>query len=216
MSSYLGRTGTNVRYVLDYAKSCDSVLLLDEFDAIAKRRNDDSEIGELKRLVTVLLQEIDTWPDSHLLLAATNHPELLDRAVWRRFGTVIEFPLPTPEDTQSAVNLYLADSLGLDSNWKRVMSTLLKNESFSEIERCCSQVRKDAILLQMPLDQSIRRLAESRASELSAEERRELAARLYDAGVPQRSASELTGVARETIRNRARSAMPTKGGSISG
>ncbi|CAG0947220.1 partial ATP-dependent zinc metalloprotease FtsH, partial [Anaerolineae bacterium] len=85
MSSYLGRTGTNVRFVLDYAKQRECVLLLDELDAIAKRRDDGSEIGELKRLVTVLLQEIDDWPPTGLLIAATNHASLLDPAVWRRF-----------------------------------------------------------------------------------------------------------------------------------
>ena len=59
MSSFLGRTGSNLRHVLDYAKSIDCVLLLDELDALAKRRDDRGEIGELKRLVTVLLQEVD-------------------------------------------------------------------------------------------------------------------------------------------------------------
>ena len=66
MSSFLGRTGNNVRNVLDYAKGTTCVLLLDEFDALAKRRDDAVEIGELKRLVTVLLQEIDQWPASGL------------------------------------------------------------------------------------------------------------------------------------------------------
>src|SRR3546814_11768541 len=59
MSSYLGKTGSNIRAVLDYAKSIESVLLLDEFDSIAKRRDDEGDVGELKRLVTVLLQEVD-------------------------------------------------------------------------------------------------------------------------------------------------------------
>ena len=94
MSSLLGRTGSNLRHVLDYAKTIDCVLLLDEVDAIAKRRDDRGEIGELKRLVTVLIQEIDDWPASGVLLAATNHPDLLDPAIWRRFDLHIEFPIP--------------------------------------------------------------------------------------------------------------------------
>ena len=76
MSSFLGRTGGNLRLVLDYAKGQDCILLLDELDAIAKRRDDATEVGELKRLVTVLLQEIDDWPATGLLLAATNHPDV--------------------------------------------------------------------------------------------------------------------------------------------
>jgi hypothetical protein len=85
MSSYLGKTGNNLRSALDHAKANEAILLLDEIDAIAKRRSDESDVGELKRLVTVMLQEVDDWPDTDLLLAATNHPELVDPALWRRF-----------------------------------------------------------------------------------------------------------------------------------
>jgi dephospho-CoA kinase len=95
MSSYLGKTGRNIRDALDDARQEDSVVLLDEFDALAKRRNDDADIGELKRLVNVLLQQLDQWPASRLLIAATNHPELLDRAVTRRFDVTLELSLPT-------------------------------------------------------------------------------------------------------------------------
>lgn len=68
----LGRSGSNLRAALDFAKRSPCVLLLDEIDAIAKRRSDDSDVGELKRLVTVILQEVDEWPATSLLLAATN------------------------------------------------------------------------------------------------------------------------------------------------
>ncbi len=98
MSSFLGKTGSNIRVVLDFARKQPSVLLLDEFDAIAKRRDDTAEIGELKRLVTVLIQAIDEWPADGLLVAATNHPELLDPAIWRRFDRVVEFPHPTEKE----------------------------------------------------------------------------------------------------------------------
>ena len=100
MSSFLGRTGNNIRTVLDYSRRLPGVLLLDEFDALAKRRDDALEIGELKRLVTVLLQEIERWPAHGILIAATNHPDLLDPAVWRRFDRVLEFPLPSPSELE--------------------------------------------------------------------------------------------------------------------
>jgi SpoVK/Ycf46/Vps4 family AAA+-type ATPase len=73
------------------------VLLLDEFDAIAKKRDDATDVGELKRLVTVLLQAIDEWPNTSILIAATNHSELLDPAAWRRFDRVIDFDYPTKD-----------------------------------------------------------------------------------------------------------------------
>ena len=120
MSSFLGRTGANVRRVLDYARSTPAVLLLDELDAVAKRRDDATEIGELKRLVTVLLQEIDSWPEGSLLLAATNHADLLDPAVWRRFEVVVNFELPNEEALKYGVQEFFddphADPAALKSN----------------------------------------------------------------------------------------------------
>ena len=94
ISSFLGKTGLNLRRMLDFARSHSSVLLLDEFDAIAKRRDDVSEVGELKRIVNVLLKELETWPSHSVLIAATNHPDLLDHAIRRRFQLVLELPLP--------------------------------------------------------------------------------------------------------------------------
>ena len=107
MSSFLGRTGVNIKRVLDYARASKAVLLLDELDAVAKRRDDTTEIGELKRLVTVLLQEIDTWPEGSLLVAASNHGELLDPAIWRRFELVLDFPLPNDEALGIALREFL-------------------------------------------------------------------------------------------------------------
>lgn len=97
MSSYLGKTGQNLVDVFARARAHPTVLLLDEFDAIAKRRDDPSDVGELKRIVNVLLIELEAWPSSSLLVAATNHPELLDRGIWRRFENVIAIGLPRPD-----------------------------------------------------------------------------------------------------------------------
>ena len=101
ISSFLGKTGLNLRRTLDYARGHGCVLLLDEFDAIAKRRDDVSEVGELKRIVNVLLKELETWPSTSVLVAATNHPDLLDPAIQRRFQLVIQLPMPTvPERSE--------------------------------------------------------------------------------------------------------------------
>ena len=146
MSSYLGRTGTNLRHVLAYAKSVDCVLLLDELDAIAKRRDDTGEIGELKRLVTVLLQQLDDWPSTGLLIAATNHADLLDPAVWRRFEQLLAFPLPD----RAGILAYLRDLLDGEKpdavEWCEVLSLSLAGRSFSEIEHDVNVVRRVAAL----------------------------------------------------------------------
>lgn len=96
MSSYLGRTGQNIRTALEYGRTHNAVVFLDEFDALAKHRDDDSDVGELKRLVNVLLGDLERWPSDSLLIAATNHKHLLDRAMERRFDRVVPVGLPSP------------------------------------------------------------------------------------------------------------------------
>lgn len=109
MSSLLGKTGQNLRRALDYGQDNPCVFFLDEFDALAKSREDATDVGELKRIVNVLLQEIDRWPSTSLLLAATNHPKLLDRAVWRRFDRVIEIGLPDETARRNIIEKELHD-----------------------------------------------------------------------------------------------------------
>ena len=119
------------------------ILLLDELDAIAKKRDDATEVGELKRLVTVLLQEIDDWPASGLLLAATNHPDLLDPAVWRRFEMIISFPSPDPKRVRQAIRTYLGRQMP-DHGWEEILATVLQGRSFSDIERLILTARRAA------------------------------------------------------------------------
>ena len=157
MSSFLGRTGSNVRNLLDYAKGIRCVLLLDEFDAIAKRRDDDSDIGELKRLVTVLLQEIDNWPNSSLLIAATNHEELLDPAVWRRFEMVVDFAMPTEEGVRRTIRLHLGD-IPEGSEWQTVLTQALEGLSYADIEKVVRQAKREAVVQGVPLETKLRKL----------------------------------------------------------
>lgn len=204
MSSYLGRTGTNLRHVLDYAKSIDCVLLVDELDAIAKRRDDTGEIGELKRLVTVLLQQLDDWPSSGLLLAATNHAELLDPAVWRRFEEQVEFGLPEREAVRAFVKGLLEVVAPKAGEWSDVLSVALAGQSFSDIEHKVNSARRSAALNGRKVGDHLAALL--KVDNRSKSERIDLAVRLTGSGlVSQRRAHELTGVARETIRDRLRS-----------
>lgn len=207
MSSFLGRTGNNLRYVLDYAKGVDCILLLDEFDAIAKRRDDSTEVGELKRLVTVLLQEIDDWPPSSLLVAATNHPALLDPAVWRRFEMAIEFPMPTPQMVESAVQTFMGADAAELKDWVAILGHVLRQSSFSEIEREITIARRAAAIRPGSTQTCFVQLVRSRATSLPRPDRIRLAEALVRTGaVSQRDAHELTGVSRDTIRKSIRNA----------
>lgn len=95
VSSYLGETSSNLRKLFEYANSQPFVVLLDEFDSLGKLRDDPSDHGELRRVVNSVLQLIDTYNGPSVIVAATNHPEILDTALWRRFDLVEELPLPT-------------------------------------------------------------------------------------------------------------------------
>lgn len=200
MSSFLGRTGNNIRHVLDYAKNTDCILLLDELDAIAKRRDDSTEIGELKRLVTVLLQEIDDWPSSGLLIGATNHPDLLDPAIWRRFEVVLEFENPSKEQIEELVTLLLRDELINPKMWAKILSIILEGKSYSDIERLITLTRKSAAIHNVPLEEKMKDLL-ALDEKISHNQRVNIACALVDDNiVSQRQAQEITGIARDTIR----------------
>ena len=200
MSSYLGRTGSNLRHVLDYAKNIDCVLLLDELDAIAKRRDDRGEIGELKRLVTVLIQQIDDWPSSGVLVAATNHPDLLDPAIWRRFELHIDFPLPDAAGIAQFVETTLTPYFAAAKQWGTVLGIAFEGRSFSDIERDIAAARRIAALENKPLDEQFAAFVSN--GTLPKSTRIDLAVATVEQGLlSQRKAHDLTGVARDTIRS---------------
>ncbi len=201
MSSFLGRTGANVRHVLDYAKSVNGVLLLDELDSIAKRRDDTTDVGELKRLVTVLLQEIDDWPATGLLIAATNHADLLDPAVWRRFEMQVAFQMPEEMAVRQAIKTFLGTSKASDT-WNDVLAATLRGLSFSDIEREVMLARRASVTREIPLEDALGEIVQNRVEPLPRRERGQIALWLTEAGISQRHVHELTGVSRDTIRKK--------------
>jgi len=98
IGSFLGETAGRLKRVFDYARTTPCVLFFDEFDAVGKERGDIHETGEIKRVVTSLLMQIDDLPSYTIVVAATNHAELLDRAVWRRFQLRLGLPAPTAKE----------------------------------------------------------------------------------------------------------------------
>ncbi len=147
MSSYLGKSGQNLSEAIAYARSVKCVFLIDEFDAIAKRRDDPADVGELKRIVNLLLLELERWPATGLLIGATNHPELLDRAIWRRFDRVLEIGPPD----QSARRMiferetarYRAD---VSSQQFDFLAELTEGVSGSEIVRLVKAAVREVVL----------------------------------------------------------------------
>lgn len=147
VSSLLGRTGQNLRQALNFGHRNQSVLFLDEFDALAKRRDDDSDVGELKRIVNVLLQEVDRWPASGLLVAATNHPELLDRAVWRRFERVLDLKVPGVELREQILKRMLATHRQVvDEGDLNLVALATADMSGSDLERLVNEVVRNSLI----------------------------------------------------------------------
>ena len=101
IGSYLGETGVRLRHLFDHVRSRRCVLFFDEFDTVAKERGDLHETGEIKRVVSSLLLEMDALPSYVVVVTATNHPELLVRAVWRRFQIRVSLPKPGHKEVQT-------------------------------------------------------------------------------------------------------------------
>lgn len=147
ISSYLGRSGQNIKSIFDYAKEQNVVLFLDEIDAIAKRRDDISDLGELKRLVNVLLKELEDCPVTCVIIGATNHPELLDKAIWRRFDRNLEIMLPAAGQRVELLQRGLADSF--DEIKKDIIGMLVEGMdgvSSADICKFCEHVKRKKIL----------------------------------------------------------------------
>lgn len=199
MSSFLGRTGNNIRVVLDFARRAPSVLLLDEFDAIAKRRDDATEVGELKRLVTVLLQAVDDWPTAGVLVAATNHPELLDPAVWRRFDRVVQFPHPNVDEVAGTIQRLLGDG-AIARDRVDLLAALLQGRSFADVARVVTAARRSAVVGGHSTGDAIERVIADMSEGADLATKLRVAASLSAAGKSQRDVSSITGLSRDTIR----------------
>lgn len=145
MSSYLGETASNLRRILDYANQAPFVVLFDEFDALGRSRDDTAEHGEMKRVVTAFLQMIDTYRGPSLLLAATNHPGLIDAALWRRFDEVLTFQLPTVHELRRLLRLRLRSTPHRAVDIDKTASAL-RGPPHAAVEKLSGDLRRITVL----------------------------------------------------------------------
>lgn len=160
MSSFLGETAARLDNAFEFAHTRRCVLFFDELDTIAKERADEHETGEIKRVVSTLLLQIDRLPPHVVFIGATNHSELLDRAAWRRFQ--IRVRLGGPSRAQATRFLKrLADRFGGNLGFApRTLADKLAGASFAELEEFAIDVRRRAVL-ELP-DDNIRRIVQER------------------------------------------------------
>jgi SpoVK/Ycf46/Vps4 family AAA+-type ATPase len=144
ISSYLGSTAKNVRALFDHANARPCVLFLDEFDSIAKMRDDQHELGELKRVVISLLQNIDALSKDHIVVAATNHEHLLDPAIWRRFAYKLELSNPDKDQRIAMLRSFLG-AFG-DPKTIDIIADLTKDMSGAQLQHISSEAIRDTLL----------------------------------------------------------------------
>jgi SpoVK/Ycf46/Vps4 family AAA+-type ATPase len=145
ISKFLGETAAKLRLIFDAVRDTRGVYLFDEFDAIASQRGMSNEVGEIRRVLNSFLQFIEHNDSHSLIVAATNHPELLDHAVYRRFDDVIEYDLPTPSQVADTLKGRVRDFAGPDVDWS-ALGVTASGLSYAEITRAADEAMKDAII----------------------------------------------------------------------
>lgn len=146
VGSFLGETASRLQRIFDYVRQQKCVLFFDEFDVVGKERGDTHETGEIKRVVSSLLLQIDALPSYSIVVVASNHPQLLDSAAWRRFQVRIELPRPTKAQVSRFIQDYekqTSINFGLSA---RNITDRVAFESFSTVEDFCRDVFRRAVL----------------------------------------------------------------------
>ena len=148
VGAYLGETNARLAKLFEYARATPCVLFFDEFDAVGKERGDVHETGEIKRVVSFLLMQLDQLPSYVVTVAATNHAELLDRAIWRRFQLRIELPAPDVACRSVLISRYFdawPEPTGISPERA---AERLGAVSFAEVAEFCQNLRRRHILTQ--------------------------------------------------------------------
>lgn len=166
IGSYLGETALRLRKLFDFIRTRQCVLFLDEFDTIGKERGDVHETGEIKRVVSSLLLQVDDLPSHVVVVTATNHPELLDRAVWRRFQLRLSLPNPGVEQINEWLQRY-QESLGQPFGvGLRELAKKLAGLSFAEVEDFGTDIARCRVLADP--SGSVKRIVQDRLKQLWA------------------------------------------------
>jgi SpoVK/Ycf46/Vps4 family AAA+-type ATPase len=146
IGSFLGETSGRLKRLFDFVRTHQCVLFFDEFDTLGKERGDVHETGEIKRVVSSLLLQIDALPSHVVVMTATNHAELLDRAVWRRFQLRLSMPAPTQAQKEEWFLRFQATldvPLGFSA---KTLASKIEVGSFSDLEQFCADIQRRYVL----------------------------------------------------------------------
>ena len=201
VSSYLGQTSVNLRRIFSSVNAQKIVLFLDEFDAIAKKRDDSHEMGELKRVVTALLQNFDNMSEDVFLIAATNHEHLLDPAIWRRFNYVISIENPEEDQRKELIRRWLEEyrvehSINVDK-----LTNLTAGRSAAQIKELIMSAGKRYVTTDTPIstDDMIELLIQQMTNNSSGAGVLDAADELHKKGVSVRALAKAIGMKHNTL-----------------
>lgn len=212
ISSFLGTTARNLGTLFAFANRYDCVLVLDEFDAIAKVRDDPNEVGEIKRVVNALLQNMDVRVGLGVTIALTNHEALLDPAIWRRFE--VQLAIPKPAFAQRVqIALRSLDDPGENANAEaHLLSWVAEGLSGAEVRTLATKYRKRRLFLEaaaVPPAVTVAQVAESTSVHISddvldvlrLDEARQMRP-LHAAGLSYTDLAYLFNVSTKTVQRR--------------
>jgi SpoVK/Ycf46/Vps4 family AAA+-type ATPase len=145
ITKFLGETAAKLRLVFDAVLSTRGVYFFDEFDALGSERSSPNDVGEIRRVLNSFLQFLEQDASDSLVLGATNHAKLLDRALFRRFDAVLEYALPNSDVAVRVMRGRLAPFDTRDIDW-RTAANEADGLSHAEIAMACEQAAKNAIL----------------------------------------------------------------------
>jgi SpoVK/Ycf46/Vps4 family AAA+-type ATPase len=145
ITKFMGETAAKLRLVFDSLSETRGVYLFDEVDALGGERSRTNDVGEIRRVLNSFLQFLEMDDAESLLVAATNHPQMLDRAMFRRFDAVIEYPLPTMEIARAVIKNRLANVRMGRISWTEVKAAA-DELSHAEITLAAERAAKDVIL----------------------------------------------------------------------
>lgn len=201
VSSYLGQTSVNLRKIFSSVANQEIVLFLDEFDAIAKKRDDGHEMGELKRVVTALLQNFDNMPANVFLIAATNHEHLLDPAIWRRFNYTINIGLPDDDQRRKLIEKWFEEySVETDVDIQK-LTDLTADRSVAQIKELIISAAKRSVTTDKPIttEDMIELLIQQMTNNSSGAGLVDAAAKLKEKGVSVRTLAKAVGMPHNTL-----------------
>ena len=145
MTKYMGETASKLRLIFDEVSETRGVYLFDEVDALAGDRSNSNDVGEIRRVLSSFLQFLEGDVSASLVVATTNHPQLLDRAIFRRFAAVVDYPLPAPRIAQGVIKNRLTSMTTAGVDWKRV-DAAAAGLSHGELTIASEQAAKESLL----------------------------------------------------------------------